>query len=161
MNNEINSATNMNNQVELFIDPRIYPMEAIYSTSYIFIDRAYVFLDGDPSDKVKISLKGKESLNGEELEQLRGEFLNELLNYTLRVKVTEKHKKVKEFIVSQALVSSLPKENWDQLVRSKLGGDTNSEKELDYMDDPLGIAIPWEEKYGEEKNNKDQENDPD
>jgi hypothetical protein len=28
------------------------------------------------------------------------------------------------------------------------------EEELDYLDDPLGIAVPWEEKYGDDKEEK-------
>lgn len=137
-----------NNQIFFWLDSKIYPLEAIYSTSYVFLDRAYVYLDGEPAKEIIVSLKGKEKLNKKQLERLEGEFHNELLNYLLRVEIAKRTNKIRNFIVGTALVSALP---IDLLVQSSLTEKKVSEDLNDWRKDPLGIAIPWEEKYGKKK----------
>ncbi|MDP3043534.1 MAG: His-Xaa-Ser system protein HxsD [bacterium] len=126
------------NQITFFLDSKLYPIEAIYGAAYVFIDRAYIFLDGDPQKEIIICLKGKKKMNFKELEGLQGEFYNELLNYLLRVKIAKRNKKVRDFIVGTALVSG------SNIFDSSPDGSDN-----DYLDDPLGIAVPWEDKYKE------------
>lgn len=127
------------NQIAFFLNSKLYPLEAIYSTAYVFLDRTYIFLNGDPKKEVIVYLKGKKKMNLKELEGLQGEFHNELLNYLLRVKIAKRNKKVRDFIVGTALVSG------SNIFNSSLDGSEN-----DYLDDPLGIAVPWEEKYEED-----------
>ena len=124
-----------NNEIKFILDFRDYPLEAIYGTAYVFLDKAYLFLDSHASKKIEVSLKGKKKLTKKQLESLKGEFLNELLNYTLRVNLSKHNRKIREYIVSQALFSAVNEEGITQ------------ENELGYEDDPLGIAVPWEEKY--------------
>lgn len=126
-----------NNLLVLRLNSLIYPLEAIYLTCYTFIDRAYLFLDGDPQKEIKVTIKGKKNLSKKQLEGLAGEFLNELLNSTLRIKLGERNKKIRQYIVERALVSAAKDENLDESVS--------------HLDDPLGIAVPWEEKYGKIK----------
>ena len=121
--------------IKIELDTKVYPLEAIYGASYVFIDRAYVFLDSKKANKVEVFLKSKEKVSKKQLEDLSGEFLNELLNYTLRINLSKTNKKIREYIVEQALFAAANTE--DDLQES-----------LGYDDDPLGIAIPWEEKYG-------------
>jgi His-Xaa-Ser system protein HxsD len=136
------------NQITFWLNTKTYPLEAIYSTAYVFLDRAYIYLDGDPKKEIQVSLKGKNKLTKKELENLAGEFQNELLNYLLRVEIGKRTKKIREFIVGTALVSSLPKfPFFDEA--SYL--ETYGEEEKDWQNDPLGIAIPWEEKYKKKK----------
>lgn len=125
-----------NNTIEFCFNLKNYPSEAVYGAAYVFIDRAYLFLDSPSSQKISVSLKGKKKLSRKQLEGLKGEFLNELLNYTIRVNLNKSNRKLREFIVGQSLFSAIK----------------NDEKEsFDYEDDPLGIAVPWEEKYGKKK----------
>lgn len=125
------------NTIDFLINLKDYPLEAIYGAAYVFLDRAYLFLDSQSAKKIKVSLKGKNKLTKKKLEDLKGEFLNELLNYTVRINLAKTNKKIREFIISQALFSATS------------GGEAAQEDEgLKYQDDPLGIAIPWEEKYG-------------
>ena len=133
------------NQITFYLNSKTYPLEAIYSTAYVFLDRVFVYLDGDPAKKIMVSLKGKEKLNKTQLENLQGEFQNELLNYLLRVEIAKRNQKVREFIVGTALVSALPTGLLTQTSQSELPGT------VDWQKDPLGIAIPWEEKYGKKK----------
>ncbi|MCX6762360.1 MAG: His-Xaa-Ser system protein HxsD [Candidatus Moranbacteria bacterium] len=127
------------NQIVFSLNAKNYPKEVIFSTAYVFLDRAYIYLDGDPEKEIEVFLKGKESLSKSQLESLRGEFLNELLNYLLRVEVAQGNQKIREYIVASALVASLPSDLLDQ--------STQTEAESsDWKEDPLGIAVPWEEK---------------
>ena len=80
-------------------------------------------------------MKGKKNLSKEDLDIARGEFLNELLSYSLRLKISDSNKKIKELIVGQALVGSISNEDEDDF----------------YEDDPLGIAVPWEDTYKKDK----------
>jgi len=125
------------NQLIISLNPKIYPLEAVYGASYVFIDRAYLFLDGDPKKEIKIYIKGKKKMTPKELKDLAGEFNNELLNYTLRENVSKNTKKIREYIVERALFSALRSEE--------------DEDEESIENDPLGIAVPWEEKYGKKK----------
>jgi len=122
------------NQIIIKVNPKIYPLEAIYGAAYVFLDRAYLFLDGNPEKEVIVTLKGKEKMTERKLKNLAGEFYNELLNCALRQKISQNNQKIREYIVSQALLSAI-----------------EEEKEEEWQKDPLGIAVPWEEKYGKKK----------
>ena len=121
-------------QVELTIDPQLYPLEAVYGAAYVFLDKAYLRLDGNPKKKIIIKIKGKESLDREKLENLAGDFLNELLNYSLRYKISKNNRKIREYIVGTALLSSLAEA-------------PEAEEKEEWEEDPLGIAVSWEEKH--------------
>ena len=51
-----------NNTIKFFLNLQNYPLEAVYGTAYVFLDRAYLFLDSRPSKKITVSLKGKKKL---------------------------------------------------------------------------------------------------
>jgi His-Xaa-Ser system protein HxsD len=137
------------NQITFWLNTKTYPLEAIYSAAYVFLDRAYIYLDGDPKKEIQVSLKGKTKLTKKELEDLVGEFHNELLNYLLRVEIAKRNQKIREYIVASALVSSLPVESLTS--PSQLPEEISKE---DWRKDPLGIAIPWEEKYNKNPKKK-------
>lgn len=125
-----------NNTIRFVFDIGNYSKEALYGAAYVFLDKAYLFLDNKSSKKIEISLKGKKKLNKNQLENLKGEFLNELLNYTVRINLSKNNKKIREYVISQALFSAFGDDQVDK------------EDEVKYEEDPLGIAIPWEDKYG-------------
>jgi len=132
--------------MKIQINSKIYPLEAILNASYAFIDRTYIFLDDDSrKNEITVSLKGKQRLSTKKLNNLRGEFMNELLHCALRCKISKNNKKIREYIVGRALYSALPLSMEETIL------EDDSEK-LSYQEDPLGIAIPWEEKYGKKKN---------
>ena len=130
-----------NNQLEISLNPKIYPLEAVYGACYVFIDRAYLFLDGDPKREIKVFIKGKEKNSSKELKRLKGEFENELLNYAFRISLAKYTKEIRDMIVERALFSALPHKE-------------ETQKEDVFEEDPLGIAVPWEEKYGEKNKSK-------
>lgn len=135
---------NSDGSIKFSIDLSVYPLEAVYGTAYVFIDKAYLFLSSKSSKKIEVFLKGKKKLSQKQQSNLVGEFLNELLNYTLRVKVAKNNKRIREYIIEQALVSAVGG-------AESLKEGNESERSKGYEDDPLGIAVPWEEKYGENK----------
>lgn len=122
-------------KIKISIDSTIFSLEAILSACYGFIDGYYISLD-KKGKKILVSIESKlaEDLKTKEIE---GRFKNELLHNALRIKISNNNSEIREYIISQALLSSFPapaseSENWE------------SQK----LDDPLGIAIPWEEKFG-------------
>ncbi|MFY9401863.1 MAG: His-Xaa-Ser system protein HxsD [Candidatus Omnitrophota bacterium] len=121
--------------VVISINPSLYPLGAIYGASYVFIDRAYIFLDGDEKKVINIHIKSKKKVSLSALRSLVGEFQNELLNYSFRDKINKSTRKIREAIIERALAVFGPQE------------DFSEQDSGDYLKDPLGIAIPWEEKH--------------
>ncbi len=138
MKTEINSKEN---QIIFRLNTKTYPLEAIYSTAYVFLDRAYIFLDGDPKKEIVVYLKGKEKLNSQELENLKGEFCNELLNYLLRKEIAKANQKIREIIIGAALISALP--NPESLIKESVLTQKNGTSQVSYKEDPFGIRENW------------------
>ncbi len=133
------------NTAVLSLDAGVYPIDAVYGAAYALIDRAFVLLDkeANPSGKGSrflVQLRGKRTLDQAGVEALSGEFGNELLSQALRRKVVKQNNKIIEEIVTQAIAgatgASLPQDFVD-----------DDDDDLDFLDDPLGIAVPWEEKF--------------
>lgn len=137
-----------NHSITLALEIGLYPTEVLYGAAYVFIDRAYVLLDKDDGDgraaRYLVHLRGKTPLKAEQLRALSGEFGNELLSQALRRKVVKANQKIIEEITTQAIAGAaggtLPTDFLD-------AGDDG----LDFLDDPLGIAVPWEEKFKKKK----------
>lgn len=123
-----------NNEIRITIDSRVYPLEAVYGAAYVFLDKAYVRLDGDPKKEIIIFLKNKKGFEGGDKEKLKGEFLNELLNQGLRFQISKQNQKIREYIVGTAIMGAL-------------GEESKEGEEDDWQKDAMGIAVPWEEKY--------------
>lgn len=142
-----------NNKVTFNLPLKVYSLDAILGASYLFIDKAYVFFDCDGKDKVVASFKGKKKLSKKDMDSLVGEFHNELLNQTLRVKLSKKNQKIREYIVQQALYpgAAVQEQELPTAVDAELDKELDEIlKEADsgdYGDDPLGISVPWEEKH--------------
>ena len=134
------------NKIIIPVNSQLYPLEAIYGAAYVFLDRAYLFLDGNPKGQIVVSLGGKEKLTKKQLKDLAGEFCNELLNYALRDKISKNNQKIREYIVARALLST-----------EKEAPKKETKKELpkeEWQKDTLGIALPWEEKYRKKYRNR-------
>jgi len=118
--------------VELVINPKVYSLDVVYSAAYVFLDKAYVLLDGDPKKKIIVKLKAKKKAD---LEKLGLEFMNELVNYADYSKRAEKTRALREFILKRALLTNdiveNPKEEFDAIAKEL-------EKE--------NLVLPWEKK---------------
>ncbi len=160
--------------ISISIDTNVYPMEAIYGTAYVFVDRAYVRLAGDPKGTISVELKSKDEKGFVDKEAIEGEFMNEILNYALRAQISEANKNIREYIVGAALLgisgdtevhpASIKSTEEDEeecdCEDDKCDCDDDYDCESEgvddniWKDDPLGIAVPWEDKYS--KGDKDE-----
>ena len=125
--------------VEASVNPDIYPLDIIYSAAYVFLDRAYVLLKGDPAKEVVVELKPKKT--GYDLEKLGLEFNDQLLNYAAYKTLSEKSLEVKQMLMHEIFSHVVEKNNETQTPAENYAADN-------IIDDPEGILIPWEEKYG-------------
>jgi len=136
--------------IVISINPKIYYLDVIYASAFVFIDKAYVILDGDPKKEVFVKLTPKEKYD---LKKLGNEFYNELLNYAAYKVQSEKTKKIREMIVQRALFT-----NDTAAGEEQLSSAVNELEEQEDFDDPEGIAIPWEEKHGKKTKKKRSKN---
>jgi len=124
----------------LTLDRHIYPLDVVYGAAYVFIDRAYVLLDRDAQGRIVMQVSPKDGGDGDALRALAGDVANELLAQALRRKVMRHNRAIVEAIVTQALAGAT-----GALAAPPLDDEDD---DLDFLDDPLGIAVPWEEKFG-------------
>ncbi len=128
----------------LELDEGLYPLEAVYGASYIFIDRCYVLLDRPAAGRLRATLSPKKPGAAEaDLRALAGEFANELLSCAWRHKITQENRALIEQVTVQAIGGAMGPPSLDDLAKFDFTGDA--------LEDPLGIAQSWEEKYKKKK----------
>jgi His-Xaa-Ser system protein HxsD len=88
------------------VNPRIYPLDIVYSAAYIMIDKAFIVLDGDPEKEIKIEIRKKRK--EQELKTLVQEFNEELLNYAVYKVQSERNKGLREAILQRVLLTNNP-----------------------------------------------------
>jgi His-Xaa-Ser system protein HxsD len=147
----------------LSVHKTLYPNEVLFGTAFAFLDRCYVHLDVEDADRVRVELTpraGSPLTAGE----LAGEFKNELVNQALRFKLAKQTEKVRTMIVGRAIAEAVPAEDAPRDFPGSQVPDlppevakllAEEDDGLDFLDDPLGIAVPWEEKYGKKKDGED------
>lgn len=129
-----------NGSATLQVDESIYPLEALYGASYIFIDRCWVLLDKPEDGRFRVTLAPKDGEADEStLRGLVGEFSNELLACAWRHQISQENRTLIESVTMQAIGGAMGPATLDDLAAF----DFTEEP----FDDPLGIAQSWEEKY--------------
>lgn len=124
-------------RVRFEIDETLYPLDAVYGAAYLFVDRAWVFLDRPADKTVGVKLAPKSgSPNPEALQALAGEFANELLNQALRTRLADSTATIREYVMARAFFSAPVQSSIDQLLAEL------DDEEL--ADDDLEIKVPWE-----------------
>lgn len=160
------------------IEEKIYPLESVQNAVYTFTDRAYVKIEQEGPGKLKVSMSFKEGTAPSVCAAVKGEFDNELIFQVLRQRISASNQKIREFIVTKALVSAQP----SALVAAAAPAaapsegscaecaaapaktaaptqvDEALEKEIDLLlaeiegssagSDPLGVSVAWEDKFG-------------
>ena len=99
-----------NNAEYIDLEKAIYSKSTLLKSCYKFTDRAYIYLKSINENNKEIfriyfEYKNKEAKN------LIGDFMNELLDQELRDVVSNETKKIREAIVSKALISSQSNDN--------------------------------------------------
>ena len=130
------------NSARVVLDAKIYPKDVVYSAAYVFIDRAYVILEGDPEKHITVGLKPKAGSGNPE--EIALEFQNELLNYLVYKNRVEKAGPLRNIIVQRALLTNL--EQSVEELTAVPGGIIE-----EWEEDPEGISTPWNEKHGKKK----------
>jgi His-Xaa-Ser system protein HxsD len=147
------------------VDTRIYSMDAVLGTAYVFINRAYVFLDQPGASRIRVQLSGKSPLAKDAVTALCGDFLNELLGQVLRERQSKRYGKLREALLARALFAAAPGLATEGTAPAEPAGEPAQgaaepsladlpAESADYLDDPLGIATPWEDKYGKKDDDK-------
>ena len=111
--------------LSLLVDLRVYPLEALFATCYLFTDRCYLFLvpeDGGSEIIVHFARKQPDC----DLNAIAGQFSNELISQRVRSDIAAETKAIRDLIIAQAFAEA------DLLDRSAMNAD--------YNDDPKGIA---------------------
>lgn len=134
--------------MKISLSKEIYPVEAILNACYVFLEKFYFFLEEDKKNKtINVNFKIKQKKPGKNSEEeLKDEFMNELIHSCLRYRISKNNKKIREYIVGRALYTPFSGSEFDIL-------QGQEDEKLDYRDDPLGIAIPWEEKFQKKEKN--------
>ncbi len=148
------------------VEEKLYPIEAVQSAAYAFTDRAHASVESAGAGKLRITLEPKTASGSA---ALKGDFRNELLHQVVRARVSSENRKIREYIVTKALVSALPPE----VIQAQAGqsgapapksgpgapegADPELEKEIDRLltelegqdpaQDPLGVTASWEESH--------------
>lgn len=98
-------------EIVFSVDPRIYPKDIILKACYAIIDRVYIFLDSPGKTAIDVCLKTKGRSTRKQLVRVRDEFLNELVNASIRKMVSIRNQKIVEHIVGGAVNAALMKPN--------------------------------------------------
>ncbi len=128
----------------LEIDATVHPLDAVMAAAYTFIDRAYVLLDRPSGDRFRVVLAPKKGdADAAALRALVGELGNELLSASYRHRITAENRALIESVTMRAIAGAMGPPTLDDLEDF----DFSSEA----FEDPLGIAMAWEEKYAKKK----------
>ena len=133
------------NKVTFYVNSKIYDKTCVMKTAYVFIDRCYVYIDIKENmfEIVLTNKKGKTY----DLNEILGEFNNELLNQQLRKKISEDTKEIRQLVLARALYSSYvdiddnlkSRENTDPVELMDNSNQTNNILEYDFYE----IAKDW------------------
>jgi His-Xaa-Ser system protein HxsD len=138
-----------NNRVCLTVNSAVHSRESVYRAAYAFVDRCFVLLDVPAEDELSVALTGRKQLSTDGLQLLASEFGNELLAQTLRQMICEQNRPLLEAVAGRAIGGAMGPEpllDLDALAALELDDEP--------FDDPLGIAVSWEEKYTKDKPGK-------
>ncbi len=140
MTNPLLKADLEQGSVAFEVDSTLYPLDALYGAAYVFIDRAFVFLEKPADNRFRVTLTPKKGpADAAALEAFAGEFSNELLSCAWRAKITQENRALIESVTLRAVAGAMGPPSLSDLAN------------FDFTDapleDPLGIAMSWEDKY--------------
>jgi His-Xaa-Ser system protein HxsD len=127
-------------------DEDLYPKDAVYGAGYVFIDRCYLHLERAGDRRFRVRVRAK-SGNADETKTCAGDFQNEILGQAYRRRIAAENRASIEAITSRAIAGAAGPPGLDDLLAMEIGEETA-------FDDPLGIAMSWEEKYTKKKADK-------
>ncbi|MDK2849392.1 MAG: hypothetical protein PWP03_760 [Candidatus Woesearchaeota archaeon] len=153
------------------VNSKIFPLSIVVSAAYDLMDKGYFVIDGDPEKEMIVEVRLQDSNSQTSLLELAKEFNNQLINYAFYEIQSARTKGVREVITRAALFGQPEDvemaesfdtdnrsscevcdttENGDNCESSTINDGIDVDEIVDSFDfdDPEGIAIPWDEKYG-------------
>jgi hypothetical protein len=131
--------------VSIDIDDAVYPRAAIQGAAVVQLARAWVRLATPAPGRTRLTLRPKQGAGDGELAALGGEVLNELLHQALRLDVGARTEKLRELVIGKAAMAA------ESAVEAPPPAPAPPDEPVAFVDDPLGIAKPWEERFGAKK----------
>jgi|CXWL01.1.fsa_nt_gi hypothetical protein len=92
--------------IKVPVDLKVYPLQSVHSSGYVFMDRAHVKLEEEKKDLVAVWLKPKKETK--DLEKLALEFSEELLNYAHYFSSLKTNAENMKVLLQRALFSASP-----------------------------------------------------
>lgn len=92
--------------IKLTADLDLYPLSTIYSASYVFLDRATIYLDKETDNKVTIWIFPKNKKDN--LDGIGKDFCNELINYAHYFDSLKINADIIKLLMQKALFSAAP-----------------------------------------------------
>jgi His-Xaa-Ser system protein HxsD len=89
------------NYALISVNPKTYSLSTVYSAAYTFIEKAYVLIEGDPSEEIIVEIRPKDKQHN--AKQFAFEFNNELLHYALYETNTKRNTAARDIILKRAL----------------------------------------------------------
>ena len=129
----------------LEFDEDFYPRDAIHGAAYVFLERCYLHLERAGDKRLRVHLKAKGA--AADTRGYAGDFENEALGQAFRRRIADQSRATIESITSRGLAGAAGPPGLDDLLAMDIGDETAFE-------DPLGIAMSWEEKYVKKKVDK-------
>jgi len=92
--------------IKLAVKTKVYSLPTVYAAGYVFMDKAYVYLDSEGVDKVAVWLRPKDKKA--DLEVIAAEFCQELLNYAHYFTSLKANAESAKILLQRALFSAAP-----------------------------------------------------
>ena len=124
-------------EISFVVSEDLFPLDAIYGTAYLFVDRCWLFFTRPADKQVGVHLKTKTDADESALETLAGEFSNELLNQVIRVRLNQSTATIREYTMARAFFTTPVQSSIDALL-AELDAEELEEDELE-------ISVPWED----------------
>ena len=121
------------NQAVIRVNPKVYPIDLVYTAAYTIMDRAHVVLDGSPDKEILVTLNPR-NFKGS-LEELGQIFYDELIASAFYTVQLVRNKEIRD-----ALITGL-----SGIAPSEAGAGQETEVEEENEED---IAMIWEERFG-------------
>ncbi len=84
------------------LNKNIYSLEVIFSAAYVFLEKAYIKLD-EENENIVVNISQKQ---GQDMQNIEKEFLNELINYSDYKKRAERSRNIREIIIQRAILTN-------------------------------------------------------
>lgn len=133
------------------VNPKLYPLDIVFSAAYMFTEKCYVLLDGDPQQEILVELKPK--LESADLKKVAMEFGNELINYASYDVQFKRNARLREVFLQRVMLTNITAPD-----NAGAASQSISVQNADYLEKD---AKPWsnktETKDGEDKSREREE----